>query len=65
MEFNQTDQKFNLGLYLGVSWKNTFWKHWYVNVSCDSAIFPAGLVGGLLLATGRKQLISVAMGFHW
>ena len=63
--FNQKDNKFNLGLFLGLNWSFEIWKDWHIGFSWDSAIFPAGIIGGILLSSGRKQVLSASMGYQW
>lgn len=64
-EFNRDEQGYNLGLFFGLRWVNHFWKKWFLQIAWSSAVFPAGLSGGLFLATGRKQLIFSSLGYRW
>jgi hypothetical protein len=61
---DEDENNYNLGAAFGVSWalpvKAT--APFYMSASWDSHVFPAGLDGGILLSSGRKQTISVILG---
>lgn len=59
---NTDENNYNFGLAFGVSWALPHkGVPFYMSASWDSHIFPAG-EGGIFLATGRKQAISVILG---
>lgn len=60
--FEKDENKFNAGLYTGIYWEMSLNKPYYLSAGWEAAIFPAGLNGGLLLATGRKQFLSLIVG---
>jgi len=60
---NQTENSYNGGFAFGVTFglpKTS--APLYMALSWDAHVFPAGVNGGLFLATGRKQTISVILG---
>ena len=62
-EHNLTQDQKNLGLFLSLKWVRTFSEKLYWRLTWDSAVFPAGFSGGILLATGRKQFLSAQAGY--
>lgn len=60
--FNKNEAQFNLGFLLGIFAKFAESGPVTFQIAWESALYPAGLTGGILLATGRKQLISLNMG---
>ena len=60
-EFEKDEHNYNIGMSFGISYHlNT--DPLYMAVSWDSQVFPAGLTGGLFLASGRKHAVSLVMG---
>lgn len=55
----------NLGLLLGIHWRSDFNGFWQYGFSWQSYIFAAGPLAGLLLAVGRKQMITASVGFNF
>lgn len=64
-DFNTREDRFNLGGYLGLHWTYQYWNRWFLQFGWDASLFPAGTTGGILLATGRKQLITFSTGYRW
>jgi hypothetical protein len=60
-EENDKEENYNLGAALRFAWEAEFGPL-ALMIRWDSFVFPAGLNGGLFLATGRKQLISAGVG---
>jgi len=58
---NASETFLNLGVYFGVS-SSMQMGLVDLSVSWQSALFPAGLSGGIFLATGRKQVLSLSAG---
>jgi hypothetical protein len=58
---NHEDTFYNAGGFFGLRYSYSF-SGVIVDASWESGIFPAGLAGGLFLATGRKQIVSIGMG---
>ncbi len=61
---NETENNFNAGMTFGIS---AAWPKGpvYAAASWESHIFPAGLLGGLTLSSGRKQFLSLAVGVEF
>ncbi|MFK7872219.1 MAG: hypothetical protein AB8C84_03470 [Oligoflexales bacterium] len=62
--FSQSETRWNLGGVFALRWRFVESKSFYMTLNWESAIFPAGLQGLLLLSTGRKQMISAVMGME-
>lgn len=64
---NNAENNFNVGINFGVAW--TFLPKGiaplWAQVAWDSHIYAAGLEGGILLSSGRKQVISLAVGVEF
>jgi len=64
---NSVEDNFNVGVNFGVAWAflpkgiAPIW----AQIAWDSHIYPAGLEGGILLSSGRKQVISLAVGVEF
>ncbi len=58
---NDQELNYNLGLAVRFAWQYDIGPS-FVFLHWDSYIFPAGINGGLLLSTGRKQLIKAGIG---
>jgi hypothetical protein len=60
---NRSENNFNAGAVYGISWSLPKSQGpLFLSVSWDSHIFAAGLNGGLLLSSGRKQTIALVGG---
>ena len=59
--FQKEQGNFNLGLFLSFSATYDL-DPFSLRIGWQSGIFPAGLTGGILLASGRKQYISFSLG---
>ena len=60
---NRSEENYNIGGVFGVSaGLPKIAEPLYLSVSWDSHLFPAGVNGGLLLSTARKQSIMFNMG---
>lgn len=60
--YNRKDTRLNLGTFFGLFSEYTIYRKLKVQISWESALFPAGVLGGFLLATGRKQILSLSLG---
>lgn len=60
--FNRNEFAWNLGACLGVFWELKESNGFRIQAAWDISLYPAGFLGGILLATGRKQLISISAG---
>lgn len=68
-EINKKEINYNLGASLGVYWQvpqnyiptNKI----KLRLCWESSVFPAGIVGGLFLSTGRRQFLSLEVGTGW
>jgi hypothetical protein len=60
-EDNQNDTFYNGGGFFALRYSYSL-SGLILDASWESGIFPAGFSGGLLLATGRKQVISLGIG---
>lgn len=60
-EENQEDTFYNGGGFFGLRYSYDL-SGVILDASWESGIFPAGLNGGILLATGRKQIVSLGIG---
>lgn len=58
---NHQDTFYNGGGFLGVRYSYSLSKV-VIDASWESGVFPAGISGGLFLATGRKQIVSIGVG---
>ena len=58
---NHEDTFYNGGGFLGLRYSYSLSKM-VVDASWESGVFPAGIGGGLFLATGRKQIVSIGLG---
>ena len=63
--FNRSERHYNAGLVLGLRASGHIGSYFYFEGGWDSHLFPAGLIGGLFLATGRKQVIYFGSGVRW
>ncbi len=62
-DFNRNEYEWNGGLVFGVYWSpDTRGGPLRFQFAWDSAVFPAGVNGGILLATGRKHTLSLSAG---
>lgn len=59
---SESEDNFNAGAVYGIAWSLPKSGPLFLSVSWDSHIFAAGINGGLLLSTGRKQAISLVAG---
>lgn len=55
------EANFALGLALGVGWQQAFGP-FVVAASWDSYLYPPGIAGAILLASGRKHIINLMVG---
>ncbi len=62
--FARNENQFNLGFFCGVYWRYQDKGPLNFQISWDSALYPAGLTGGLFLATGRKEFLTFAIGVN-
>ena len=60
--FNRNEYEWNVGLAFGIFWQFHDQGRLRFQVAWDSVIFPAGLNGGILLATARKNLLTLSAG---
>ena len=60
--FNTVETRYNFGLWTGLRYLFRTSRKLTITGSWETALFPAGIVPGLFLATGRKQLITLAIG---
>ena len=60
-EENHEDTFYNGGGFLGLRYSYNPSKV-VIDASWESGVFPAGIGGGLFLATGRKQIVSIGLG---
>jgi len=58
---DEVENNFNMGVVIGVHTYTRIGESFFIQGSMDSHIFLAG-EGGLLMANGRKQMISLASG---
>lgn len=63
--FDKSDVRYNLGMALGLRLKSHLTKDVHFEAGWDSFLFPAGVTGGILLSTGRKQIIFLGSGVQW
>lgn len=61
---NNVEDNFNVGVNFGVAWAfmPKFLSPFWGQVAWDSHIYAAGVEGGILLSSGRKQVITLAVG---
>jgi len=61
---NNVEDNFNVGVNFGVAWAFVpkFLSPFWGQVAWDSHIYAAGVEGGILLSSGRKQAITLAVG---
>lgn len=62
---SRAESRYNLGVALGLRASFIISGDVYVEGGWDSYLFPAGLSGGLFLATGRKEVIYLGSGIRW
>lgn len=62
--FDTKEAQTNLGFLLGVFMQVTNSGPLSFQIAWESALYPAGLTGGILLATGRKQLFTLSAGMQ-
>lgn len=60
--FDRDQNPFNLGFLLGICWEYKNNGPLRLQAAWETALYPAGLIGGLLLSTGRKQMLSFSAG---
>lgn len=63
--FDRSERRYNLGLALGLRVSGYVSSSVFIEGGWDSYLFPAGITGGLFLATGRKQMIYLGSGVRW
>lgn len=63
--FDKSDTRYNLGMALGLRLKNQLTKDIHFEAGWDAFLFPAGVTGGILLSTGRKQIFYLGSGVRW
>ena len=63
--YDKDERRRNFGLSTGLHWGFDSGKHIKYRFDWESALFPAGLFPGLLLATGRKQTLSFTLGYQF
>lgn len=63
--FDREECRYNGGVFLGLSFREDIMNSWFFEASWNSGVFAAGIAGGLFLATGRKQFVSLALGHSW
>ena len=61
---DRSDSRTNFGAAFGLLYDLPFDGPLYVNFAWQSHIFPAGFLGGLFLASGRKQTLSLTVGYQ-
>ena len=62
--FDDKEGRFNAGAMFGASWQIINKKYLYCELSWDSLLYPAGLIGGLLLSTGVHNIIGLSLGVN-
>lgn len=60
--FNRDEHQWNFGVLFGVFWEYPNSSLVRLRLAWDAALYPAGINGGILLATGRKHLLSLSVG---
>ncbi len=60
--FNKSETGYNLGFFTGIYWQSVSDSWLSYRFGWEMALFPAGIIGGLFLATGRKQFFSFSVG---
>ena len=60
--FNRDEHEWDFGVLFGVFWEYPSSSLVKLRLSWDAALYPAGINGGLFLATGRKNLLSLSVG---
>lgn len=58
---SDTEHNYNIGAFLGIGYRYQF-DQFILQANWDSHLYPAGLNGFLLMATGRKQTIGLLIG---
>ena len=64
-DHNVDEDRDNLGGFLSLKYARQIYESWYWQFAWEAALFPAGVSGGILLATGRKQLMTLSAGYQW
>lgn len=59
--YNVKDEEFNAGMFAGIFFRIAEGKTFYFDAHWESSIFPAG-TSGILLVTGRKQVLGLNLG---
>ncbi len=62
--YNLFEKRYNFGLHTGISWKYVGSGPLHFAITWQSALFPAGALGGILLVTGRKQFMTIESGIE-
>lgn len=60
--FDDKEERFNAGAMFGASWQIINKKYLYCELSWDSLLYPAGVVGGILFSTGVHNIIGLSLG---
>jgi hypothetical protein len=60
-EFSRVEHNYNPGIILGAGYSRQFGRT-LIQFVWDSHLYPAGINGAILLATGRKQIVALLIG---
>ncbi len=60
--FNRDEKEWDFGVLFGIFWEYPSSNLVKLRLGWDAALYPAGINGGVLLATGRKNLLSISVG---
>ncbi len=61
---SSTENNYNIGAAMGIYYR-ILRTPLDVSLGWEAHLFPAGVQGGILLSTGRKQYLSLSSGYTW